>query len=264
MGISKVVLGNRTLIDLSNITVTPETLGEGVTAFNAQGELITGTMKPGPATMTVLLNGAPNEVITYTGTQNDSITLDFTGVGSLQLDAGVYTFSGGISGYQKTVEIRQDSIVNVWPNGTMVYWYGRKFYTPTASKYMPSGETTNGKAPTITEYDTYFNVKQPAVSGNYCGSALFQNIVTKGGVPTVLSSGKLNTNSSPPNVYFCIADSITTTQFSSIQKYPIAYQETDVKLNSVADGTYTLAISVRNNAQNYHGHVDVYAIYFEE
>lgn len=45
MGVNVVVYSGRTLIDLSNDTVTPETLPEGVTAHNAAGEAIVGTMK---------------------------------------------------------------------------------------------------------------------------------------------------------------------------------------------------------------------------
>lgn len=43
MAVNKVVYGGNTLIDLSGSTVTPETLLEGETAYNAAGELITGT-----------------------------------------------------------------------------------------------------------------------------------------------------------------------------------------------------------------------------
>ena len=49
MAVNKVVLntpeGEKVLIDLTAVTVTPETLAEGVTAFNAAGELIIGTAK---------------------------------------------------------------------------------------------------------------------------------------------------------------------------------------------------------------------------
>lgn len=48
--INKVVYGGTTLIDLTSDTVTPATLAEGVTAHNASGELITGTMKGGGVT----------------------------------------------------------------------------------------------------------------------------------------------------------------------------------------------------------------------
>ena len=42
MGINKIVLGNRTLIDLTNLTVAANTLDEGVTAVDASGAMITG------------------------------------------------------------------------------------------------------------------------------------------------------------------------------------------------------------------------------
>lgn len=44
MGTSKVVLGDEVLIDLTEDTVTPETLAAGVTAHGANGEPIVGTM----------------------------------------------------------------------------------------------------------------------------------------------------------------------------------------------------------------------------
>ena len=44
MGVSRVDYDNETLIDLSNDTVTPETLAEGYTAHNSNGEQIVGTM----------------------------------------------------------------------------------------------------------------------------------------------------------------------------------------------------------------------------
>lgn len=47
MPISRVDYNNETLIDISEDTVTPETLAEGATAHNSNGEQITGTMKAG-------------------------------------------------------------------------------------------------------------------------------------------------------------------------------------------------------------------------
>lgn len=44
MGVHFVQLGDETLIDLRNDSVTPETLAEGVTAHDKSGNLITGTM----------------------------------------------------------------------------------------------------------------------------------------------------------------------------------------------------------------------------
>lgn len=45
MNVNKVVFNNQTLIDLTDDTVTPETLAEGYTAHNAAGNPIVGTMK---------------------------------------------------------------------------------------------------------------------------------------------------------------------------------------------------------------------------
>ena len=43
MGINKVIYYGEVLVDMSQVTVTPETLSEGETALDARGELITGT-----------------------------------------------------------------------------------------------------------------------------------------------------------------------------------------------------------------------------
>ena len=43
---NKIVYGGQTLIDLTEDTVTPETLKQGVTAHDAAGEIITGTLVP--------------------------------------------------------------------------------------------------------------------------------------------------------------------------------------------------------------------------
>lgn len=45
MAVNKVVYGNRSLIDLTNDTVTADTLAVGKTAHAADGSIITGTMK---------------------------------------------------------------------------------------------------------------------------------------------------------------------------------------------------------------------------
>ena len=47
MAYNKIIYGGKTLVDLSEDTVTPETLAEGATAHNAAGERIAGTMQAG-------------------------------------------------------------------------------------------------------------------------------------------------------------------------------------------------------------------------
>ena len=43
MGVSKVVYGNTTIMDISGDTVTPNTLMNGITAHKADGTAIVGT-----------------------------------------------------------------------------------------------------------------------------------------------------------------------------------------------------------------------------
>lgn len=62
MAINKVVYDGRVLIDLTDSTVTPETLAEGVVAYNAKGERIVGTMKQGSG-ITITDDGNGNVVI---------------------------------------------------------------------------------------------------------------------------------------------------------------------------------------------------------
>lgn len=45
MRVNKVIYGTETLIDLTNDSVTPETLKKGVTAHDKSGEVITGTLE---------------------------------------------------------------------------------------------------------------------------------------------------------------------------------------------------------------------------
>lgn len=45
MGVNKVVFGAVAIMDISDSTVTPETLGNGVIAYDKTGERITGKLK---------------------------------------------------------------------------------------------------------------------------------------------------------------------------------------------------------------------------
>ncbi len=73
----------------------------------------------------VAVNGAVNEIISYSGASAGSIQLNVNGRGSINgLPAGVYTFTGSISGYSKTVTVdKNTSVINVYPDGAL-FWYG--------------------------------------------------------------------------------------------------------------------------------------------
>lgn len=70
MGINKVVFGSDTLVDLTEDTVTPETLASGETAHDKSGAVIVGTAEFGGVwygTCTTASGTTAKEVITTTG-----------------------------------------------------------------------------------------------------------------------------------------------------------------------------------------------------
>lgn len=66
MNTSKVIYAGDTLIDLTNDTVTADTLAEGVTAHDAAGNLITGTMKSGGGSLEWKYLSVPDDYSTVT------------------------------------------------------------------------------------------------------------------------------------------------------------------------------------------------------
>ncbi|MCD8211934.1 MAG: hypothetical protein LUC17_02785 [Oscillospiraceae bacterium] len=64
MAVSKVVYGDETLIDLTEDTVTEDTLAKGVTAHNAAGVAVTGTYED--TIQHVKVNGAEQEIVDNT------------------------------------------------------------------------------------------------------------------------------------------------------------------------------------------------------
>lgn len=70
MGNSKIVFGDRTLIDLIGDTVTPQAMLSGVTAHNAAGDPIEGTLVPGDMhTSTYDPQGKAQDIFAYADAQ---------------------------------------------------------------------------------------------------------------------------------------------------------------------------------------------------
>ena len=87
MGVNKVEYGDRTLIDLTNDTVSPESLKKGFTAHDKTGELITGTLESSIPDGYVDTSGATAEPI--------DICIDKTAFVNGELVTGTYTSIGG-------------------------------------------------------------------------------------------------------------------------------------------------------------------------
>lgn len=78
MGVNKVVFNNKTLIDISDSTVSPETLVEGEVAYSSNGEKISGALATMNNSCTLLgyytrSNSATETVEEYTLTLSESI-----------------------------------------------------------------------------------------------------------------------------------------------------------------------------------------------
>lgn len=77
--VNKVVYGGRMILDTSGVTVTPETLIEGVTALDKTGRLITGTASAGSGsaitvTDTLDENGGTIRTITAVSLAGDTVS----------------------------------------------------------------------------------------------------------------------------------------------------------------------------------------------
>lgn len=109
MGVSKVVYGNRSLIDLTADTVSAEDLASGVTAHGADGELITGTntkdsdTTDGTATAAEILSGKTG----YVNKHKLTGTIPNVGAvsGTISTVSGSYAIPNGYHDGSGTVEI---------------------------------------------------------------------------------------------------------------------------------------------------------------
>lgn len=84
MGVSKVVYGDNTLVDLTNDSVSAATLAKGITAHNSAGDQVTGTMEAGTSvtkeTITEALGYTPTKAwyVTFTIDSDNNATADKT------------------------------------------------------------------------------------------------------------------------------------------------------------------------------------------
>lgn len=211
--------------------------------------------------------GAASETVTLTSANGKvyTTTTDTTGNGGqLEIPVGVYTISGGYSGYNKSVTVeKHTTAVYAMPNGTIVYWYGFSPYTPVGRASSPPSNsfdlgwiTSNKRALTITTNANSITFTQPGANGAYyCGSAVYDGVSTAGGELKLLYSGVLS------NVaYFSYADNIPTGNFTPINARNVRSGETELSLGTAAAGTYGIAISSMNNSWT-PGQIEVYAIY---
>ena len=83
MGVQKVEFGDRTLIDLSDSTVTENTLLAGATAYNANGDKISGGVTVGDGKLTVKRNGVEVGSFTANQTTDKEINIEVPSISGL-------------------------------------------------------------------------------------------------------------------------------------------------------------------------------------
>ena len=94
MGVSKVAMGSRVIMDLTQDTVTPETLLQGVTAHNARGEKITGALQPVSRTTAININVDSGITVTYYTLEGQKIDLT-AAVTTIYALGGIVTVTAG-------------------------------------------------------------------------------------------------------------------------------------------------------------------------
>lgn len=185
MGRSKIVYAGDTLLDLTEDTVTPETLLKGKTAHNAAGELITGTMIASQLQLVVTVSAGATVTATN-GSKTISGTSDSTGVCTLIVpEAGTWSVSATLNGqtsntqsvsvkdsyavsltfFSATITVTVDSGASVelkkggvtvqtkTSTGTVVFTVTETgAYTVTATK---NGQTTSGSVNVVSGTTSY-------------------------------------------------------------------------------------------------------------
>lgn len=111
MAVNKLVFDGITKFDLSNDTVTPETLLKGVTAHDASGELIVGTMdiasqfeKASFSSNTFSLNSGGSSTVTINVTKSGYTPVACVGLRSLA-DSRLNFYRWDLSGSTLTVSV---------------------------------------------------------------------------------------------------------------------------------------------------------------
>ncbi len=125
MGVNKVIFYGETLIDMSQVTVTPETLGKGKTALDARGELITGTLES-DSVETVLVTIVPvlyalnlHTQINYTNINQEFVSMPLTSGSTITV------LKNTVFSIQSVVHLTSSNmkLTSIGDNNTQHYWF---------------------------------------------------------------------------------------------------------------------------------------------
>lgn len=120
MGVSKVTLGNQVIFDLTNDTVTPGTLLQGVIAHDASGKRITGALKPVSKTTSVNIDVGNGVTVSYYTLAGEKIELS-QAVTTINALGGIVTVCGGVPDVNGTYTNYGEVYVFLEDGGTLSY-----------------------------------------------------------------------------------------------------------------------------------------------
>ena len=156
MAVNQVIYDGETLIDLTEDSVTPETLAEGVTAHDASGEQIVGTYSPpslasqtpGTATAEDIASGTTAWVdgVMVTGSHACSSEYEFITVAANTTVAKEWTFVTSLDSISASMAAPRskpsstNSTINGWNDSVFYYYYNS---THTTGSYTLGSASDN-------------------------------------------------------------------------------------------------------------------------
>lgn len=178
----------------------------------------------GGGKVTVTVQGAPGETVTYSGTAAGSLVLDADGNATALLKRGTYTFKGSLSGYSMTCAVTGAQTVGVYPAGA-IYWYGREdLLCGQAAAYAIAHKNRVGNqysraAPTLNRSSNAIQATEAASRG---GCMMFKKAFTAGqwtmikAKATSISQTLLSTQDIGVVVAPSLDDAVNTTAYKQI------------------------------------------------
>ena len=199
----------------------------------------------GKRTAFVAVYGAAEEEVTLSHSKGQEFTFTANDEQIREIPVGVYTVSGSVSGYSKTLTVTKNTVrINAWPdNATVYYWYG---YAPIgewkATAALPSGSpyTSNPTKPTVTVNTNSVVIKS---AGDYArgGTAYLPKTTIVGTTMMLVCSGASNNYYLSLNLTGSLSNKYTVAASKSISS---GATSVELSIESISGGSYYPAISL--------------------
>ena len=237
MAVNKVVYGGRTLIDLTEVTVTADKLLEGYTALDKSGTLITGTASPSSGSVIAVddvadSHGGTIRTITAVSLEGDTVSPSVLASGYTAHNAAGEAITGTL-----VPGITPSGTIDISTNGTHDVTNYASAYVHVQSQGVNLQTKTDisptESSQTITPdsgYDGLTSVQINAISSTYVGSGIDRNTSSD-----LTASGA--TVTAPAGYY---ASAATKTIASGSVTAPSSISGTSA---SVSTGTNTLTLT---------------------